>query len=180
MGSLKRKYINGIGMDYLEKYSSKVMHINDLFSGYISLIKIDKVIGKITVDYEKSDIYLFNDGYKCVIFLPDNENWCASAIYNESDEIIEWYFDMTKQNSIDEQGNPFFDDLYLDVAVSPDYKITVLDEDELIEALELKNIAMSDYEMAYSTCKKIINAIIPNKDFMVSFFEKYLSWVSEV
>jgi uncharacterized protein len=37
---------------------------------------------------------------------------------------------MTKINSIDEQGNPFFEDLYLDIAVSPDFKIVILDKDE--------------------------------------------------
>lgn len=81
---------------------------------------------------------------------------------------------MTKENSIDEYGTPYYDDLYLDIAISPDFKIVILDEDELREALELKEITKSDYDMAHYTCNKIIKEIITNKDFLISFFDKYL------
>lgn len=173
---MKRKFINGMHWDFLELYTYKYVHIDDLYSGYISLINVEKVKQKLTVDYEQSEVCLLDDGYKCLIFLPDNEKWCVSAVYNTSDEIVEWYFDMTKENSIDDKGNPFYDDLYLDIAVSPDFKTVVLDEDELKEALESKIITKCDYDMAYSTCNKIIKEIIPNKDFLISFFSKYLSF----
>lgn len=171
---MKRKFINGAHWDFLDEYSFKYAHIDDIFSGYISLIKINKIKRKITVDYEKSQKILLDNGYKSLIFLPDNETWCVSVVYNASNEIIEWYFDITKENSIDEQGTPYFDDLYLDIAISPDFKIVILDEDELREALELKEITQSDYDMAHYTCNKIIKDIIPNKDFLISFFDKYL------
>lgn len=174
---MKRKFINGLNWGFLEAYSSKCIHIDDIFRGYISLIRVDKVKQKITVDYEQSEVCLIDDGYKCIMFLPDDENWCVSAVYNKSNEIIEWYFDMTKENSIDEQGNPFYDDLYLDIALSPDFKIVILDEDELMEALESKIITKSDYDMAHNTCNKIIKEIIPNKGFIISFFNKYLIYL---
>jgi predicted RNA-binding protein associated with RNAse of E/G family len=171
---MKRKFINGINWEFLDIYSCKYIHIDDIFSGYISLIKVHKVKQKLTVDYEQSEVCLLDDGYKCLMFLPDNAKWCVSAVYNISGEIVEWYFDMTKENSIDDEGNPFYDDLYLDIAVSPDFKIVILDEDELKEALESKIITKADYDMAYNTCNKIIEEIIPNKDFLISFFNKYL------
>ena len=172
--SMKKKYINGIDWSWLEVFTSRCIHVEDIFSGYISYVKADKVKTKIPVDYGQPEICLFDDGYKCLVFLPDNEKWCASAVYNTSNEIIEWYFDMTKENTVDEQGNPFYMDLYLDIAVSPAFKTVVLDEAELKEALERKIITESDYRVAYQTCNKILNEIIPNKDFMVSFFDKYL------
>ena len=171
---MKRKFINGINWGFLELYSCNYIHIDDIFSGYISLIKVDRVKQKLTVDYEQSEVCLLDDGYKCLMFLPDNEKWCVSAVYNTSDKIVEWYFDMTKENSIDDKGNPFYDDLYLDIAVSPDFKIVILDEDELEAAFESKIITKVDYDMAYNTCNKIIKEIIPNKDFLISFFNKYL------
>jgi predicted RNA-binding protein associated with RNAse of E/G family len=171
---MKRKFINGINWKFLDSYSCKYIHIDDIFSGYISFIKVHKVKQKLTVDYEKSEVCLLDDGYKCLIFLPDDEKWCVSAVYNTYGEIVEWYFDMTKQNSIDDKGNPFYDDLYLDIAVSPEFKIVILDEDELKEALESKIITKADYDMAFNTCNKIIKEIIPNKGFLISFFNKYL------
>lgn len=176
---MKRKYINGTGWDFLDSYSAKCIHVEDIFSGYVCRIKVNKARQKLTVDYEESEKVLLDDGYKCIFFLPDSENWCVSAVYNISNEIIEWYFDITKQNSIDEHGNPYYDDLYLDIAVSPDFKIAILDEEELKKAFELKEITKSDYDMAHHTCKKIIEEIITNKNFLITFFNKYLIHLKE-
>lgn len=171
---MKTKYIDGSNWKWVEKYTSKVMHIDDVFSGFISFVKIQKVHEKLFVDYDNSETILFDDGYKCLIFLPDNQKWCVSAVYDDLDNIVEWYFDMTKENSIDEQGKPFFIDLYLDIAVSPDFEITILDEEELNEALSLGDITISDFDMAYMTCDVLIKDVIPNKAFIVSFFNRYL------
>jgi predicted RNA-binding protein associated with RNAse of E/G family len=171
---MKRKLLNVTHWDFLDSYSYRCIHIDGLFNGYISLIKIEKVKQRITVDYEQSEEILLDDGYKGLIFLPDDANWCVSVIYNTSNEVVEWYFDITKVNSINEQGIPFYDDLYLDIVVSPDFKVLILDEDELKEALDSKEITQSDYEMAYNTCNKILKELIPNKDFLISFFRKYL------
>lgn len=171
---MKKKYIDGSNWKWVDKYTSKVMHIDDIFSGFISFVMIQKVHEKLFVDYDTSEICLFDDGYKCLIFLPDNQNWCVSAVYDDLDRLVEWYFDMTKENSIDEQGNPFFMDLYLDIAVSPDFKIRILDEDELKEALSSGDITKYDFDMAYMTCDALIKNVIPNKEFIVSFFNSYL------
>lgn len=171
---MKRKYIDGTDLEWVDKYSSKYIHIEDLFSGYVSLVNFEKIKYKITVDYDTSDKCLFDDGYKCVVFLPDDEKWCVSTVFNTHDEIVEWYFDMTKENSIDHKGRPYFQDLYLDIAVSPELEISILDEDELKKAYDAKLITKSDFDTAYLTCNKIIDEIIPNKEFMTSFFHRYL------
>lgn len=171
---MKKKYINGLHWNWVEKSSAILMHIAEPLTGYISLINIEKVKYKVIVGNDENKICLYDDGYKCIIFLPDNENWCVSAIYNINNKIVEWYFDMTKVNSIDENGIPFFYDLYLDIAVSPDFTVTILDEDELQEAVKDKIITTSDYELAHNTCKKIIDNYIPDKSFLVDFFQKHL------
>ena len=172
---IKRKYLNGGHWNWIDSYTSKIIRIDDIISGYLSLIKVDKVKYRLVVDYEDSSVCLFDDGYKCLIFLPDNEKWCVSAIYNIKNEIVEWYFDMTKQNSIDDQGNPFYDDLFLDIAVSPDFKTKILDEDELKEALDENIITDDDYKMAYETCYKLINEVIPNRELLCNTFYKCLN-----
>lgn len=83
-------------------------------------------------------------------------------------------FCIIKESALDEHGDPYYDDLYLDIVVSPDFRIVILDEDELREALELKEITKSDYDMVHHTCNKIIKEIITNRDFLISFFDKYL------
>lgn len=51
-------------------------------------------------------------------------------------EIVEWYTDITRKNAVDENRNPYCDDLYLDVALLPDGSVLVLDENELKNALD--------------------------------------------
>lgn len=176
---MKKKYIDGSNWKWLMNYTSKLIHIDDIFSGFLSFVNIDSVHEKLIVDYGGSELCLFDDGYQCLVFLPDNQNWCISAVFNSNSELVEWYFDMTKENSIDDQGNPFFMDLYLDLAVSPEYNIRILDEDELIDALNVGRISKADFEMAYKTCNELIDNIIPNKAFLVDFFNRYLALFSE-
>lgn len=171
---MKRKYINGEGWGFLEKFTSKFIHIEGSYTGYISYVKVHKIKHVITVDYKDCDIPLFDSGYKCIVFLPDSENWCVSAVYDKNNRIVEWYFDITKLNTIDENKIPVFDDLYLDIAISPDLTTTILDEDELDNALSSGDITQSDYNIAYKTCENIITKYVPKKAFMVDFLNYYL------
>ncbi len=174
MPMLKKKYIDGSHWKWLKAYSSKLIHVDDIYCGFLSFVEIESVHEKLVVDYDDSELCLFDEGYKCMVFLPDNQNWCLSVVFNDHSEVVEWYFDMTKENSVDDQGNPFFIDLYLDISVSPEYKIRILDEDELDDALRTGVISKCDFDMAYKTCDELIENIIPNRDFIVAFFKRYL------
>jgi uncharacterized protein len=66
------------------------------------------------------------------------------------------------------------DDLYLDVVVLSDGAIMVLDEDELQEALETKDITQEDYEMAYSIANDLIRRLEGNMEELIKFSNKYL------
>lgn len=170
---MKRKYIDGSNWEWVKDYSSHIIHIEDRHCGYISFVKVHEVTEKIQVDYLHSETILFDSGYSCLVFLPDHKNWCASAVYDSNNEIVEWYFDITHQNSVDESGRPFFDDLYLDIVVSPTFEITLLDEHELLAALMNSQITKSDFNLAYETRSILLEKEVIDKAFLVDFFNKY-------
>ena len=120
------------------------------------------------------EICLCDDGYKGIIFLPDNETWCVTAIYNRHNEIVEWYFDMTKENGVDERNIPYFEDLYLDVIVAPDFSVHLIDEDELQEALDEGTITKEEYDLAYRTYEKLVEEVIRDEEFLTVFLPRYL------
>ncbi len=91
---------------------SDIIHIEDSYRGYISFVKVHEVTEKIQVEYPHSETILFDSGYSCLVFLPDHQNWCAGAVYDSNNEIVEWYFD---------------------IVVSPTFEITLLDEKEVID-----------------------------------------------
>jgi predicted RNA-binding protein associated with RNAse of E/G family len=96
-------------------------------------------------------------------------------MFNENLEIVQWYFDIIKSSGLDERGIPYFDDLYLDVVALPPDDILLLDEDELEEALQCKDITKEDYDLAYEEAEQIISDIDVEKLIKVS--NKYLRMV---
>ena len=55
--------------------------------------------------------------------------------------------------------NPDFDDLYLDVVLDPDHAVTVLDRDELDEALSMGDITKEQHEAASKECARLVSVL---------------------
>ena len=94
---------------------------------------------------------------------------------NDKKEIILYYFDITLSNGFDNLNNSlYYDDLYLDVVKQSD-NITILDEDELDDALENKFINKEEYELAINKKNELIDSLIKNYNkFMKINILKYL------
>ena len=146
----RRKYIGQ--NSFAKTFSAKIIRVDDsAVSGYASFLKFEEVHKPLIINGLK---YIDN-GYSFVSFLPDNEYWCSHAIYDDNGDIIEWYFDMTSKNAVDEIGKPYYDDLYLDAALWPDGRIVILDEDELKDALDDGKITQEDFDLAYDTLAEL-------------------------
>jgi len=106
-------------------------------------------------------------------FYDYNSKVRLTAIYNENNEIIEWYFDIARCIG-KEKGIPYEDDLYLDVVLGPNGKIILLDEDELKEAFERHEITKQEYEEAYKIAEDLIRKLKDNQNEVLKFTDKYL------
>jgi hypothetical protein len=106
-----------------------------------------------------------------------NEDYSASIVYDKELNIQEWYFDMIHTSGYD--SKPFIEDLYLDVAVSPEGHVALLDEDELLEAYNKGIISENQVNKAYQTSDYIITELIPNMKFMKDFFYDLLEKMTQ-
>jgi predicted RNA-binding protein associated with RNAse of E/G family len=106
-------------------------------------------------------------------FYDYNSKVKLTAIYDNNNEIIEWYFDIAREIG-KENGVPFEDDLYLDVVVTPNGNISLLDEDELKEAFDRFEVNEEDYDMAYNEAEQLMNILKYNKEKLKDFTEKHL------
>jgi len=164
----RRKYLGRANEDYIKSYTSKIIRVNEKDTiGYASLINIKEV----NYPFIAGDLCLYNNGYTELCFLPDGENWTLFAIYDDNDEIVEWYIDITKENAVDNDGNPYCDDLYLDAVLLPDGTILVLDKDELKSALDSGNITENGFFLAY----KVLNELINRKILDIAYMESLCS-----
>ena len=99
---------------------------------------------------------LAGDGYRWLSYLPDGAYWGFCAIFNADGALVEWYYDMTRANFTDGDGEPCYDDLYLDIALMPDGAALTLDDDELQDALDGGVISRADFELAWATHDALI------------------------
>lgn len=162
----------------LEKEYKNKYFDNEDFKGNISLLKAVKVKEKLMVG--ENNLVVLDDGYKWLELYPeDNKNIAVSVCLSDKDEILEWYFDIAKDTKLTEKGIPYIDDLYLDVIMSKDGKIKMVDEDELQGALDTNDITKEDYNLAYTVANSLIKQIDGNLDKVIENTYKYLKMIEE-
>ena len=166
---IKRKYLGSMNKNYIKTFNSKIIRVDDSdIKGYASFVEIEEVHRPFMV----GETCLYNNGYSEIGFLPDGENWMLWAMYDDKDNIIEWYFDITKVNAVDEEGRPFCDDLYLDIVLLPSGETFILDEDELSEALISGAVTQNEYDMAYDTLNRLAHDKIIDVAYMETLCSK--------
>lgn len=75
-----------------------------------------------------------------------------------------------KENNFDDESNPYFIDMKLDVCIPFKDKPYIMDEDKLKEALNLNLITDEEYNKAYNTAIKII-------DFFTNKEKEYYEYI---
>lgn len=169
---MKREFADLRHVKDILKSEFKTKYIDDeIFKGHITLVNIQEVAKAWRVDTEKRCI--LDKDYNWFAMYPDDKNFSLTAMCDENYQIKEWYFDICKQNGI-ENGVPFEDDLYLDVVIVPDGRINILDEDELLDAEKNGLITRQDVELAYKTKEKIIKLFGTNIEKLDKLTNKYL------
>ena len=76
------------------------------------------------------NVCIRNSNYKWLEFYDYKAKIKLTAMYDENNEIIQWYFDIAREIG-KESEIPYEDDLYLDVVLTPEGEIILLDEQEL-------------------------------------------------
>ena len=171
--SLKKRFVtNPNNMKIVKDGNLKIKTFNNSdFIGDIALIKFNKMYKSYMV--ENTNLCIAGDNYKWLEFYDYNKKYRLTAMYNEKNEIVEWYFDIARRIG-KEKGMPYEDDLYLDVVVTPKEDIILLDEDELKKAFNRFEVNQFDYNMAYKEAKQLMNTLKDNKNKLKEFTEKYL------
>ena len=171
--SLKKRFVtNPNNREIVQNGDFKIKSFNNSdFKGDIALINFNKMYKPYMI--EGTNLCMANDNYKWLEFYDYNKKYRLTAMYNEKNEIFEWYFDIAREIG-KENEIPYEDDLYLDVVVTPTGKIILLDEDELKDAYERLEVNQVDYDMAYTEAKNLMNCLDKNIDKLKMFTDKYL------
>jgi predicted RNA-binding protein associated with RNAse of E/G family len=109
------------------------------------------------------------------MYLPLKEFWCITAFYGPDNELLQWYFDISKGNFLDENAMPCIDDIFLDLVILPNGKPVTLDADELQEALDKGVITADDSKHAYAVHDQILASKWNNVALLTELSNKLLA-----
>lgn len=169
--SLKKRYADRHVGNKANKTILKSISVeDDFFKGDIYFYNFIDVKDKILIPNEKC---IMDNNYKWLEFYDYSSRIKLTAIYDENNEIIEWYFDIAREIGKD-NGIPYEDDMYLDVVVTPSSDVILLDEDELKEAFERKEMTKHEYDEAYKIAYDLMEKLKNNKNKLQEYTDKYL------
>lgn len=129
------------------------------FCGYVTLFCIDAVHQPLWKNFSGQSICIADQGYLWLQQFPYNVHYSITSIFDAQGNFVRWYIDICKQFVLDEYGLLWYDDLYLDIDVSPSGQMDLLDVDELDDALQRGLVTPLEYELAWREADRIIMAI---------------------
>lgn len=123
--------------------------------GYVGILSINEVPEPQIWKYNGEDLFVCDNNYQWLTIMPKNDYYCLTVMMNENREMQVCYIDMIDEQGYDEEGVPYFYDLYLDLVVYLNGIVIEDDMDELQEALQKSDITQQQYEQALLTSEKL-------------------------
>ncbi len=153
---MRKKLISKTYLRGVNKYELKIyFDIEDCYISVKKILDIDKPF------ILENGLCIIDKNYYIVEVLPKKENYAMRVYFNEKKERLEYYFDISLGNGIDEESKiPYYDDLYTDIVMGAKEKIVkVLDEDELQEAFDTNKISVEEFNLANQTRDLLLDEI---------------------
>ena len=137
----KRRFFLDSGTKDGRRYAASLMFIDEVTSPFIN----------------SRGAVLADAGYVWLQYALEGDRWWLTAAFGPDGTLRQMYFDVTDGNRFTDPDDPDFDDLYLDVVLDPDHVVTVLDRDELDEALACQDITKQQYQAALTECERLVS-----------------------
>lgn len=157
--------------DATKEYFAKEIKIGKN-TGIASIMKFSDVKKPFEVHYNFKDEIIVDNGYTWIQIALEHNYFWIKAMYDDKDNLIEIYIDMTKGNYFEDKNNPEFDDLFLDVVVPTKGHLYRMDESDLMKALTEKVITKEEYNLSKTTCKKVLDFINLNHQEFLDFIDR--------
>lgn len=153
---MKRRFAYNLNDNY-----EQIRVDEDFFKGYACFLKLQNIEKPLIVNNGKETVCIKDNDYEWIEVYPENGKYAITIMFDDNNNLIEWYFDISKNIGI-ENGIPYEDDLYLDMVITPNGEKLVIDEDELLEARDKGDITQADVDSAYQTLSELEEKYVNN------------------
>ena len=142
----------------IDREYTEVKVNNNRFKGIIGLVTMKKVRDPLEVTVVGQNIIVADDNYKWLQILPEKKRYSITVMFDNKGNPLEYYFDINIKN-ITQKGNARTVDLCLDVLALPSGEYELVDEDDLMFALESEQITKKQFHEAYMIAHQIMSEL---------------------
>lgn len=133
------------------------------FRGAAGLMEILETDGIWAVDSVGGTVTIAAPGYHWLQLAPDSGKWWLTVMYDARSDIVQYYFDITRDVYVSHDGEARFHDLFLDIVMSPDGTLQVMDRDELDRAHACGVVDDTIYARALQTANELLDRLEGNE-----------------
>lgn len=138
-------------------------------SGVAAVLSLEKVSAPYAVRSARGEpLIIADDGYFWLQLAPRDCHWWLTAMYDRTRTAVQFYFDITRRNHV-RGGASCFEDLMLDVVLTPGGDPLLLDADDLHEALALGSITQDEADMAMLEARRLITGLQKRQRELTAF-----------
>lgn len=163
--------LNGHYEGKKEYYSKKA--IIGKCEAVVSIIKFKEIDEPYEIHYNFKDETIIDSNYTWIQIALKNTNYWVKAMYDEKDKLVEVYIDVTKGNYFDNEDNPEYEDMFLDVVIPKKGHIYSMDEVELMKAYRENIISEDEYKNAKIVCHNLM-------DYLNLHTQEFLDYLSNL
>lgn len=154
---MKRKHADHPGWKRIHARRFAAMRVDTpAFAGMVTLLVMDEVNTPLYSEWTPN-LCLADNGYSWLQQFPDGEHHALTTMFDTRGNILQHYVDIIDNHGVDENGVPWYEDLYLDVIREPDGHVFLVDDDELEEALTAGKVTRAQYDLAWAEARRVLD-----------------------
>lgn len=167
---IKRRFIARSGWGRILRSRSAYRELaSDAFTGIAGLLRFDEVKAPLTKNsIPGAAVKIVDDGYSWLQLAPKDAHWWLTVMFDGTGVIVQYYFDVTKENVLLGCCS-YFLDMFLDIVALPDGRSVTLDRDELDEAAAEGLITAEEHAIALETADMLSSGLPRQLDRLGDF-----------
>lgn len=150
--------------------SCKMIKLNKLGINYYIFAMNIKEIKSTAIE---NDEIILNNGYSYIQILPIENYYTLTMIYDEKGRIINYRFDITFNNFVDERGLPFYEKSCVCIIIDEKLSIKEVGIDIVKEELNNNKITKEKYELIVKEAELIKSKLKENIEYLKELSQKY-------
>ncbi|HEY1388567.1 MAG TPA: DUF402 domain-containing protein [Ktedonobacterales bacterium] len=128
-------------------------------NGYATLLRMLEVAEPLWVMHHDQRICIADNGYAWLQLFPEGASYTHTTMFDADGQPVQEYIDLVAEQGVGEDGIPWYDDLYLDIAWIPEGTPILLDQEELEAAHAIGAVTEEQYELARGETARLLVAV---------------------